>query len=326
MPDSGERQGHIVAELLVGGDTAHTLRDSGFDASEDGTGRGTPIVAEAYSTSGAGWWRDGVGTPSAHDSKDFSNCGVVAFQDRNRGGNGSSLDVQDDCAYALTAPNGGGRRHELNIAQPVAFDPQGGGKQGRLGYREGSDTAPSLGTKKTPAVAEAIAFDLTQVTSPGNYSNPKHGDPCHPLASRARPPVVSYIVNAAESCAKQSHARESDTARCIDSTGSFANAQGGTIVSDAPRRLRRLTPLECERLQGLPDYWTLVPIRPVPAKAQAKARTLWQGGDDRFAEFDGVMHVVTADGPRYQMVGNSFAVPCISWIGRRIQMVEDLAP
>jgi len=71
--------------------------------------------------------------------------------------------------------------------------------------------------------------------------------------------------------------------------------------------------------------WTLIPIRPVPAKAQAKARTLWQGGDDRFAEFDGVMHVVTADGPRYQMVGNSFAVPVLAWIGRRIQMVEDLA-
>jgi DNA (cytosine-5)-methyltransferase 1 len=41
---------------------------------------------------------------------------------------------------------------------------------------------------------------------------------------------VPFIVNAAESCATGRHAREADTARCLDSTGSFANAQGGTVV------------------------------------------------------------------------------------------------
>ena len=54
--------------------------------------------------------------------------------------------------------------------------------------------------------------------------------------------------------------------------------------------VRRLTPRECERLQGFPDDWTLVPHRGKPA----------------------------ADGPRYKAIGNSMAVPVMRWIGQRI--------
>jgi DNA (cytosine-5)-methyltransferase 1 len=55
-------------------------------------------------------------------------------------------------------------------------------------------------------------------------------------------------------------------------------------------RVRRLTPVECERLQGLPDNYTLVPYR---------------GG-------------LAADGPRYRAIGQSMARQCMTWIGRRI--------
>lgn len=60
--------------------------------------------------------------------------------------------------------------------------------------------------------------------------------------------------------------------------------------------VRRLTPMECERLQGFPDLFTAIPYRGKPA----------------------------ADGPRYKALGNSMAVPVVSWIGRRIQMWETL--
>jgi len=60
--------------------------------------------------------------------------------------------------------------------------------------------------------------------------------------------------------------------------------------------VRRLTPRECERLQGFPDDYTLTPHRNKPM----------------------------ADGPRYKALGNSMAVPVMHWIGKRIQMVEDL--
>lgn len=65
---------------------------------------------------------------------------------------------------------------------------------------------------------------------------------------------------------------------------------GGTVV-------RRLTPRECERLQGLPDDWTRVPYRGRPAEE-------------------------CPDGPRYRAVGNSMAVPVMRWIGGRIAMAE----
>jgi len=66
-------------------------------------------------------------------------------------------------------------------------------------------------------------------------------------------------------------------------------------VYQASMAVRRLTPVECERLQGFPDNYT--DIKP-------------KGKD-------------TPDGPRYKALGNSMAVPVMAWIGKRIQMVED---
>ena len=60
--------------------------------------------------------------------------------------------------------------------------------------------------------------------------------------------------------------------------------------------VRRLTPKECERLQGFPDNFTNVP---------------WRKKD------------TSPEGLRYKALGNSMAVPCMSWLGKRIQMVED---
>lgn len=55
-------------------------------------------------------------------------------------------------------------------------------------------------------------------------------------------------------------------------------------------KVRRLMPVECERLQGMPDGWTQVPYRGKPA----------------------------ADTPRYKAIGNSMAVPCVAWLGQRL--------
>lgn len=63
--------------------------------------------------------------------------------------------------------------------------------------------------------------------------------------------------------------------------------------------VRRLTPRECERLQGFPDDWTRVPHRGKPAEE-------------------------CPDGPRYKALGNSFAVPNVRWIFERIQAYETI--
>lgn len=61
--------------------------------------------------------------------------------------------------------------------------------------------------------------------------------------------------------------------------------------------VRRLTPKECERLQGFPDDWTKIPYRGKPADE-------------------------CPDGPRYKAIGNSMAVPVMRWIGERIAMAD----
>ncbi|WP_440940196.1 DNA cytosine methyltransferase, partial [Immundisolibacter sp.] len=153
---------------------AHTLRGEGFDASEDGTGRGTPLVPAAFD------WRAGGDTA----------CGT-------------SLDgvppvrTLDTLAVAFHE----NQRAELTTSHTAGSLKVGGGKPGQ-GY-----------------------------------------------------PSVMYGM-----------------------------------------QVRRLTPRECERLQGMPEDHTLGPFRGKPM----------------------------ADGPRYRMIGNSMAVPCISWLGRRIQLVNDI--
>lgn len=85
------------------------------------------------------------------------------------------------------------------------------------------------------------------------------------------------------------------TLRAMGHDGSHANA-GGQVAIAMVAAVRRLTPLECERLQGFPDGYTDIPYRGRQA----------------------------ADGPRYKALGNSMAVNVVRWIGMRIAMVEQL--
>jgi len=74
------------------------------------------------------------------------------------------------------------------------------------------------------------------------------------------------------------------------SASALRSASGGSSRDYvATSSVRRLTPRECERLQGFPDNFTAIPYRGKPA----------------------------ADGPRYKALGNSMAVPVLEWIGRR---------
>jgi DNA (cytosine-5)-methyltransferase 1 len=87
----------------------------------------------------------------------------------------------------------------------------------------------------------------------------------------------------------QSGIREGETHATLDSNNG-SRRHNGVIQGTA---VRRLTPRECERLQGFPDDYTLITPK-------------------------------TADGPRYKALGNSMAVPVMRWIGERIAMVDRL--
>ena len=75
--------------------------------------------------------------------------------------------------------------------------------------------------------------------------------------------------------------------------------KGANVVSDG-YVVRRLTPTECERLQGFPDGWTKVAYRGKPAEE-------------------------CPDTPRYKALGNTMAVPVMRWIGERILRADRLA-
>ena len=163
-----------------GFDVAHSLRGEGFDASEDGTGRGTPLVPVAFDCKGT--------------EVQFSTDGTHPTL-RSMG-------------HANSHTNGGGHA--------------------------------------------AVAFDLRGRENGAQFEGPHD-------------------------------------------TANIRAASGGSSRSYvASHDVRRLTPRECERLQGFPDDYTLVPTRGKPA----------------------------ADGLRYKALGNSMAVPVMGWIGQRIALVD----
>lgn len=71
------------------------------------------------------------------------------------------------------------------------------------------------------------------------------------------------------------------------------DAYSDLLIPDSNLRVRRLTPTECERLQGFHDSWTKIPWRGKPEDS-------------------------CPDGPRYKAIGNSWAIPVVRWIGKRI--------
>lgn len=111
------------------------------------------------------------------------------------------------------------------------------------------------------------------------------GDPAHTVTTACVHAVGVDVYN---------QQMTGDTAATVTSATGVANASGPKTIAPS-MVVRRLLPVECERLQGFPDGWTDVPYRGKPAP----------------------------DGPRYKALGNSMAVPCMAWIGRRIQFAKE---
>lgn len=280
---------------------AHTLRAEGHDASEDGTGRGVPLVADTLVTGGREMPPHGTG-----DGKNIVVADTLRVGGRDQGAGSSSdntpivlgfrptdgLDMQVLEDQSPTVKVGSG----VGIASPpgvLAFSPLQGGRS--MPVTPESPTLEAGTGNKAPGV---LAFDTTQVTSPGNYSKPKPGDPCHPLAAGAHPPAIAYALGSHAGAAdadatNRNHAAGGPTGMGIQEECSHSLRQGRTqsVVAAIPRRL---TPTECERLQGFPDGWTA-----------------W--GVDESGN-----RVELADSPRYAQLGNAVSVTPALWISKRI--------
>ena len=99
------------------------------------------------------------------------------------------------------------------------------------------------------------------------------------------------IAFGAQNSAAQGDSVSTEVTPTLDKSKTPAVAQASAV--------RRLTPVECERLQGFPDNYTQIKWRNKPAEN-------------------------CPDGPRYKSMGNSMAVPVMRWIGERIKLVDAL--
>jgi site-specific DNA-cytosine methylase len=108
-----------------------------------------------------------------------------------------------------------------------------------------------------------------------------------------------------------------DEVREMDVVGALAGKEEGkqTVFYKPAMQVRRITPLECERLQGFPDNYTAITVRKnkkIEPDYFLYMQQLFPGISEKEAR------LLAADGPRYKALGNSMAVPVMRWIGERI--------
>lgn len=239
-------------------------------------------------------------------------------------------------AHALCASSGGVDREDRHTLIARAFGGNNtsgpidvatalnacGSASGRMDFETETFVALCLKAEGAEASEDGtgrgvplVAFDTTQITSKTNRCNPQPGDPCHPLAAGAHAPAIAFnlrgreggsqpetsdvaSMRAASGGSSRSFVAQTLTAEQHRSGGAVAGNSAGVVNPVLPSSggVRRLTPRECERLQGFPDDYTLIPYRGKSA----------------------------ADGPRYKALGNSMAINVMSWVGERLRMVDGL--
>ncbi|AYL05332.1 phage N-6-adenine-methyltransferase [Enterobacter kobei] len=238
--DNQAQAGHLIAQC-ANGDVSHTLKGEGFDGSEDGTGRGVPVVA--FGGGNTAGHIDVATACTAHGIRldfDTETFAVHCTQDP---------DTNRELAHTLGRNNG-----QENAC--IAFS-----------YKDNGADATS---------------DLSPTIRAGNH------DKSH--ANSGQPPAIAYAFKAGQG------AKAGGIGYAEEQSPTLTSASSGTNLAPAVMHgiaVRRLTPIECERLQGFPDNHTLIG---------------WRGKDA----------TECPDGPRYKAIGNSMAVPVMRWIGERI--------
>jgi DNA (cytosine-5)-methyltransferase 1 len=270
--------------------TAHNLRAEGFDASEDGTGRGTPLVPVAFSAKDHG-----------ADAAEYLSPTLRAMPHNHSHANGGG---QMAVAVSLRGRDGGGTA-ELGgdyVMQPVAFA-QNTRDEVRLQGGDGQIVgalAAEPGMKQTTYVAVPLqeVGKRTGVSTDDPRAGigiGQDGDPMFTLQAGAQHGVATVepytLAIRGRGDTHNLEARQDGLANALlTPNGGRAGIGVGAVA--AGMAVRRLTPVECERLQGFPDGYTNIP---------------WRGKPE------------APDGPRYKALGNSMAVPVMRWIGTRIK-------
>jgi len=261
---------------------------------------------------------------------------TISARTEGGGGLGTDFDLDGgliastgDVSHRLNAGGMGRIDYETEtfVTQPYMLAVRGRGDGHNLEYRA-DGTSNAILTPNGGRAGMGVGAIAYAIQERAGCENPNSGPDgagyregaSYTLEARQTPQAIAYNITPSQSN-KDYNARASERSQAITSAGNRPSARGGDVIAFNTRQdpihgpqadplgtkdnghgilrgsaVRRLTPRECERLQGFPDDYTLIMHRKKPA----------------------------ADGPRYKALGNSMAVPVMRWIGERIQLVEAL--
>ena len=249
-------------------DIAHCLRSGASRADKHDS---TTYVATTFDRQSSGEYGTApvASTMAARDHKgpsDPVSYGIPGnWIGRAPENGGNAVEPMHDIAPCLTKADQHGVAHPMPINTMIALRHNALGE--RTGFGIGEEGDPAFTITKGHSHAVAYAFDSLSSNSMKS-SNPHSG------------------------CNQVEVSKTLDTSRGLDPSCN----QGGIGVNQS-MAVRRLTPVECERLQGFPDNYTNIPWRKKPD---------------------------APDGPRYKALGNSWAVPNVRWIGQRIKLAVEV--
>lgn len=223
---------------------------------------------------------------SQHDT--FSIAGNIIGRKPENGGNGNGFQEPGEPMYTLTTidrpavafSSGVGETCTAGLSETEQAN-QGGGK-GPLIQDEISGTLSTVNNQSLVCMTDTQKNTSVDTEVSGTIS----------AHTRKDPPVVAFKHH--QGATDGSSADESEQIAGCHNVNDNTTAESGTNSV-----VRRLTPLECERLQGFPDNHTRIP---------------WKG---KSAE-------ECPDSLRYKACGNSMAVPVMRWLGKRIEAVDRL--
>jgi len=294
-------------------------------------GKETPTDAKGgVGSSGKSWWDGGQTAATltkqnangAQRMPDKDNFGaVIEPQYFDNHAQDSRVTGPHDVGSTVSANYGMGGGNTPIVGQPTAqpvhaFKVRGGCEGGGKGYLGEDEKAFTLSATQDQQIAQPIAYSFDSLSSNSmKSSNPHSGcrevdtsktiDTTIPEPSKnqggiaiAQPVAVDTPTIIDRAAFNQGENAQYEPRIEQGQTMSSLVAKGPHAVQHT-MAIRRLTPKECERLQGFPDDWTRIPYRNKPADQ-------------------------CPDGPRYKACGNSMAVPVMRWIGERIQKIENL--
>lgn len=165
---------------------------------------------------------------------------------------------------------------------------------------------PCSNLAQATLVAQAVTGDITHALNTANNGKGSSED-----GTGRGVPTIAFDTTQVTSALNRSSPRPGDPCHPLS-----ASAHPPAITG---RAVRRLMPVECERLQGFPDGHTAVPDWYACSCGYHFPEELGKYGCPNCCGDGRARRKTAADSSRYTVIGNSMAVPCMTWLGARVQ-------